>query len=210
LSCSIRHSSSERAPTPVGSGGRLLQVQAQIAALVDAVDQHAGDRRLGGRQPGDRELVVQVLGQGLGAGQGLLQPVEVAVVAAFARLRPVDGAAAVGRRRGVRRIAGGPLARRGFVVGDVQVGGIVRGVGGGGRLGGGLARRLVRLVALQQRIALQLRLDEGVQLEVGELQKLDRLLQLGGDDQPLPLPDLETRAERQGGRSLWPVSCWRD
>ena len=44
------------------------------------------------------------------------------------------------------------------------------------------------LVALQQRIAFQLGLDEGVELQVGQLQQLDRLLQLGRDDQPLALP----------------------
>ena len=40
------------------------------------------------------------------------------------------------------------------------------------------AWRLVRLVAFQQRIALQLLLDEGADLEIGELQQLDRLPQL--------------------------------
>ena len=53
------------------------------------------------------------------------------------------------------------------------------------------------LVALQQGIAFQLALDEGFQLKVRQLQQLDRLLQLGRDDQPLPLPQLQTRAERQ-------------
>ena len=47
----------------------------------------------------------------------------------------------------------------------------------------------LRLVAGQQRIALQLRLDEGVELQVGELQQLDRLLQLGRDDQTLALAE---------------------
>ncbi|MNN92277.1 hypothetical protein D3C81_2105340 [compost metagenome] len=47
------------------------------------------------------------------------------------------------------------------------------------------------LFALQQRVALQLALDEGLQLEVRQLQQLDRLLQLGRDDQPLTLSDLK-------------------
>ncbi len=60
----------------------------------------------------------------------------------------------------------------------------------------GVAGRLVplglslTLVTLQQRIAFQLALDIGVQLHVGELQQLNSLLQLGRDDQPLPLTKL--------------------
>ncbi len=65
-------------------------------------------------------------------------------------------------------------------VGDGVVGGVWRAVASG-----------VSLVALQQGIAFQLGLDEGLQLQVRQLQQLDRLLQLGRDDQPLPLPDLQ-------------------
>ena len=53
------------------------------------------------------------------------------------------------------------------------------------------------LVALQQRVALQLRIDERLDLKIRHLQQLDRLLQLGGDDQPLSLPNLQSCAERQ-------------
>jgi hypothetical protein len=42
----------------------------------------------------------------------------------------------------------------------------------------------------EQRIALELSLYEGVELKVGQLQKLDRLLQLGCDDKALTLPKL--------------------
>src|SRR5690606_32243813 len=60
----------------------------------------------------------------------------------------------------------------------------------GGLHGGfGVIGRL-RILALEQRVLLELGLDEGVQLEVRQLQQLDRLLQLGRDDQPLPLPYL--------------------
>ena len=72
-------------------------------------------------------------------------------------------------------------------------------------LGGGLlgARSFlavgfgIALVALEQRIALQLALDEGLELKVRQLQQLDRLLQLRGDDQPLPLTKLLPRPQRQ-------------
>jgi hypothetical protein len=56
------------------------------------------------------------------------------------------------------------------------------GHGFGGRLG----RRLLGLLALQQRVALQLGLDEGLELEVRQLQQLDRLLQLGVMTSPCP------------------------
>jgi hypothetical protein len=46
------------------------------------------------------------------------------------------------------------------------------------------------LIALQQRVALQLGLDEGVELDVRQLQQLDRLLQLRSDDEALALPEL--------------------
>jgi hypothetical protein len=39
-------------------------------------------------------------------------------------------------------------------------------------------------------ITFELGLDIGLELDVGQLQKLDRLLQLGRDDQPLSLTNL--------------------
>ena len=45
------------------------------------------------------------------------------------------------------------------------------------------------VVALQQRIALQLAIDIGVQLEARQLQQLDGLLQLRRDDKALALPN---------------------
>jgi hypothetical protein len=78
----------------------------------------------------------------------------------------------------------------GFGVGHLL--GDDRAVGLGGRLG-----IVVSLVALQQRIAFQLGVDEGLDLKIRHLQQLDRLLQLGRDDQPLPLPNLKTCAKRQ-------------
>jgi len=80
-------------------------------------------------------------------------------------------------------------------------GGILDAVGGGVAgdrfhgLGLGLA---VALVADEQRIALQLGVYERIELNVRQLQQLDGLLQLRRDDKALALPDLESRAERQG------------
>jgi hypothetical protein len=59
-------------------------------------------------------------------------------------------------------------------------------------LGFGLA-----VIALQQGVTLELALDEGVQLDVRQLQKLDRLLQLRRDDKALALPKLQSVVERQ-------------
>ncbi len=66
----------------------------------------------------------------------------------------------------------------------------------GVEVGGGFDRRRlgvgfgVPLVALQERIALDLALHIGLELEVRQLQQLDRLLQLRGDDKALALPQL--------------------
>ena len=49
-----------------------------------------------------------------------------------------------------------------------------------------------RLVALEQRIALELALDIFGQFEIRQLQQLDRLLQLRRHDQGLALPQLQT------------------
>ena len=51
-----------------------------------------------------------------------------------------------------------------------------------------LAVAVLAILALQQRVALELAVHEGVELEVAQLQQLDGLLQLRRDDQPLALP----------------------
>ncbi len=59
-------------------------------------------------------------------------------------------------------------------------------------------RRVANLVAFQQRVALQLLLDEGVDLDIGVLQQLDRLTQLRRHDQGLALAQVETGGDRHG------------
>ena len=76
-------------------------------------------------------------------------------------------------------------------------GNVVGVVAGRFRLGRFRVRLRIALVALQQRIALQLAFDIGLELEVRQLQKLDRLLQLGRDDEALALPKLESWTKRQ-------------
>ena len=126
---------------------------------------------------------------------------------------------------------GGPLAGAGIAV-DIVGAGIERAVGVRHptlietHLGGVMAFRGGRRVdlaaglgvlALQQRIALELGLNEGVQLLAGQLQKLDRLLQLGRDDQSLALPDVQPLSEHRSsspapgrGPKLAQATLWPD
>ena len=103
--------------------------------------------------------------------------------------------------------SGFALAHHGFVIAiDIGSRGIEIGIGSNGvtvteiqftRVAavGILGRRIavrsltrrIGIVPLEQRIAFQLGFDHRFKLKVRQLQQLDRLLQLGGDDQPLPL-----------------------
>ena len=56
----------------------------------------------------------------------------------------------------------------------------------GGSFGGGS----VFFVAVEQRIALEFGIDEFIEFEIGELQQLDRLLQLRRHDELLALAEL--------------------
>jgi hypothetical protein len=114
----------------------------------------------------------------------------------------VAGGALAGRDvvgRGVHLLAGGAV---GHGVQAEVLGGAL-GVSSGRAFGLGGA-----VVALEQGIALELGLDEGVELEIRQLQQLDRLLQLRRDDKALALPKLQSVAESQGallGKSTKPV-----
>ena len=73
---------------------------------------------------------------------------------------------------------------------------------GDGFLALGLA---VGLVALEQGITLELGLDEDLELEIAELEQLDRLLQLRRDDQGLALPQFQTCTERHPAPPIGPL-----
>ena len=85
-------------------------------------------------------------------------------------------------------------------------------LGGGLEEVGGSLRRigcertagLVCLLALEQRVPLKLGLDEGGKLDIGELQQLDRLLQLRRHHQAVALPKLKLCGERHtySGRAV--------
>jgi hypothetical protein len=137
-------------------------------------------------------LIVQMLGERLLAAERGLEIVGCPLErAARAGAGPIHRAADVGG--GLGRVAGGAFAGRGLVIGGVQVGASFR-IGRNfrrGLRGVGLALRLVvAFVARQQRIAFELGLDKRLELEIRQLQQLDRLLQLRRDDQSLALPKL--------------------
>ena len=129
-----------------------------------------------------------------------------AFAVAFEDLAALAGAGPVGQTRlGLVRhavagaFAGGGVAidvvgpgvhRRHGILADPVAEGHFTVRGGVGNRNRGLGAVALGLVALQQGIALQLGLDELLELDVRQLQQLDRLLQLGRDDQPLPLSDL--------------------
>jgi len=116
-------------------------------------------------------------------------PVGLAV-AIGARAARLPGGRIAGIIRGPVAFAAGDLVpgRDGFLVaGFVGCRGI-----GGRRLGRDRLRRIGRgFVALEEGVLLDLALDIGVELDIRELQQLDRLLQLRRHDQRLALPDIE-------------------
>ena len=175
---------------------QILQIEAQIAALIHAVDQGVGDGALGVRKAQNQQLRRQMVLQRGFADEAALYARIVNIERARFRAcaRPVNRAAHIGRLAAVGRgrIAHGHVAGRGVV----QI--VVPGVnfrGGGPRtfqeikagFGRGFERRrldlALALFALQQRIFLQLLLDKGFQLKIRQLQKLDGLLQLRRNDQ---------------------------
>ena len=181
-------------------------LQAEVAALVHTVDEDHGHGPLGRGQTQHLQLLGQVIRQGDLPSEDALQPVGVHVpAAAVAGLGPVHRAAHVGGRLGRGGIAGGIVA--GGAVMNVIGAGIELGLGPSGRVGHGIGivtgdvvgrlRGLrLRLIPGQKGVLLQLLLDKDLELEIGELQKLYRLLQLRRDDQTLALPELKTRTKR--------------
>ena len=207
----------EAAAQPIGELGKLAP---QIAALVGRIDQCQSDAVVGRRKSRRRRLRPQMLPQRQGARVRPLAVIPFGQAPARADARPVRQA----RLSGIGRIGHAVAAAlaRGRVAVEVVGRGVDRpqrltpliGVEAkfpvcGRRLDSGIGRRF-RLFALQQRIPLKLGLDELLQLEVRQLQQLDRLLQLGRDDQPLPLPDLQLLPDHRAWSppgATWPGTC---
>ena len=176
---------------------------AQIAGLVEPIGQFARDqprRRIG---EGEGDLLADMIAQ---RDRGRRH------VARRRSLSDEAAAAVAGRRLPLRRQVGPePLAGARIVGKDVfqrrvellrdRLGapcGVALepvAVGGRSRLGLGLLRLVargvvLRLGALQQRVALDLLVDEALELEMGELQQPDRLHQLRRHHQRLRLSQL--------------------
>lgn len=140
----------------------FLQGRAQVAVLVQFVDQQRRQRGVARRGAGQHQLPEQVLAQGIGPGglgqAGIIIGVDPARTRHF-----LDRGVALGR---------------GFVVLHRRLA-----LGFGLRLDGG---RLI--VAFQQRIVGEHLRDFRLELERGQLQQPDRLLQLRGQRQMLAGP----------------------
>src|SRR5690606_38276312 len=129
-------------------------------------------------------------------GDELVDIRRLAGIAAAAALGPATALA----RRVLRGLLGEDVLELGVVaardrIGGLDAVGVIDGVLVGAELGCRL-RQLRRLgilaaiLALEQRVAEELRLDEGIELEVTELQQPDRLHQLWRQREVLALPDL--------------------
>ncbi len=159
----------------------------EVAGLVDHVDEMRADDAVDGVGDVDRELRQQMVAQGGGPAQRLVEPGQH-----LAGLRPPQPALPGGGIAGKVEIALALAACR--LLPALDLFGV--GCGGGlGGLGGALGRRVV---ALQQRVLLELALDEGRELHVGELQQLDRLLQLRRHDERLGVAEIEPLGKRHG------------
>ena len=196
------------------------QVAGQIAGLVDQIDEVIADHAPYRIDDFQGQLLAQPIRQRRFRGHEGFE-IEFAVVAAAgADASPFRIAA---RRVGYALAAGlgliggsvvdmvlGPL-RFGFAVRRAVA--AVPGLAGLGRLVGGLravdaGRRLaVGVAGLEQRVALELGVDIGDQVEIGELQQLDGLHQLRRHHQRLALPDLESLGQRHESGVIWSDSC---
>ena len=176
--------------------GDLLDRQLQIAVLVHVADQQRGDGLLLLVERIHLQLPEEVLGERLGAHQHALQARALLVVVVGRRRRggvpvvavvgevvvPVDG---VQPALGLQ--LGGGLALRGrlrpLLVALAAV--VVEPLLGARRLLDRLLLGAALEVLLEDRILLQLLVDQLLELGARHLQDLDRLAQLGGHDQLL-------------------------
>ena len=135
-----------------------------------------------------------MVAQGRGPGQ-TLGDITVGLKAAPAGAAPVNGPARV---LASGHVAGRPFPGGGLgLMADVEPGFGTRfgnPIGGEGRFRTRIERHDLNIgiavLARQKGVPLELGLDKGIELEAGQLQKLDGLLQLGRDDQPLSLTNL--------------------
>ena len=182
----------------------LEQADAQVAGLVDLVDQVAGDQQLAVRQRG--------------AGLRMQMIVERKVAGDRGKVRPVLGEAAAGRSvqtqpavQTAHAVRGAVVVERLAAIIDVErlvgcgVAGFDQAIGGGRLVanlaeivvGCGVGRFLAFLAAgFEQGVAVDFLRDERLDFEVGQREQADRLLELRGHDQGLALAKIEARSDR--------------
>ena len=177
--------------------GRAVEVAPQITALVQLIEQVEGDHPVGLIGQVGADLLDQMLAQGAWSRRGLVDPGHIAkparAVSAVPRLesaaeiathldravaiRPGGGAPVIGR-------LGNPIAGEHF---GKRCGRAVDCRGVGVRLEAGRRVVVAALATLEQRVLLDFGLDKIAELDIGQLQHLDRLLQLRRHHQSLAL-----------------------
>jgi hypothetical protein len=162
-----------------------LELARDIARFVDELDQVAGDQAVGGLVDFDGKLRQEMVAQGGGTDERLVEAGEV--VARGGGRRAAPGLGIAGKVEPALALA----ARR-LMPALAVLGAGLRRLGLGRRLGG----RAV--VALEQRILLQLALDIGRELQIRQLQQLDSLLQLRRHHERLGLAEIESLGQRHG------------
>ena len=163
--------------------GDIVETARQVAQLVQHVNEVHADQPFGRVRHHQVQLLGEVVGQRARRGNELLEVgVLGAVSVVLARLDGRPAGLVAPRAVSVQWTApparlGGRLAARLAVLR-----GAFRFIG----LPGGL-------VPLQERVALQLVLNEHAEIEIGQLQEANSLLQLGGHHQLLALSQLQLR-----------------
>ena len=175
--------------------GHRFQLARQIARFIDHADQMRADEAAGGVGNGQMELVGQVFVESYLA-RHILRVVHVITAAVgVARMAAHAGPATIGASSGLA-VGGISLGFIGIDIGEVGIhrlqslGGACLAFEFGGHVGGlagsfGGDERL--FVPVEQRIALKLGFDKGLQFKIRHLQQFDCLLQLRCHDQGLAL-----------------------
>ena len=186
--------------------GERVEIEGEPPGRVEGSDQTGADQPVGRVGDGQPELLGQVLAQGAAldgqvldiatilfeigpptAPAGTRGPARAGRVASIGRAAGVIDIAEIGIERRLARGSNGVTRireRRGFL--------------------GCRGRRNVRawaVIALEQRVALELLLDPSLDLEIGELEELDRLPQLRRHHQRLAEAEIEPRTDRHAGGS---------
>ena len=205
---------------PAGQGfGNVFQAVGEVAILVEGFDQHHQGGGVPGRQPQARDLAAQVVGQADVEGAPLLR-IHLVVAGGAGRARrggqladavEVIGLGAVGPVLPLRaaelcsvELSAGVLALGTHLARRIALGlllPLAGAVGGRGALQGRLPHGAGVVLGLQEGVLFEHLLDFLVQLQRGQLQQADGLLQLRRERQVLG------KANLQGGAHAYIRKC---